>query len=147
PGERYQYSNLGMSLVGRAIESVTGSPVEQVIRERFIEPLGLSQTRYSADEYPDSADIAHGFRSFDEGATFQHEPFVGSGALACIGCIVSTVDDIAVWAWFLASAFTDDPVQPALLSARSRREMQRAHTAIPITSKPSRAVNAIGYGL
>ncbi|MGO3147601.1 MAG: serine hydrolase domain-containing protein [Leucobacter sp.] len=148
PGERYQYSNLGMSLVGRAIESVTGSLVEDVIRERFFAPLGLLHTHYSSDEYSAQADIAHGFRSFDEGASFLREPFVGSGALSCIGGIFSTIDDIAAWAWFLASAFTDDPVQPALLSERSRREMQRAHTGIPITpSTPQRAINALGYGL
>lgn len=148
PGERYQYSNLGMSLVGRAVEAVAGRPVEDEVRTRFIDPLELRDTRYAAEDYPEGADLAHGFRTFDEGAGFVHEPYVGSGALACIGALFSTVDDIARWAAFLASAFGDDPIRPDLLSARSRREMQRAHTAIPIGDPgPHRDLEALGYGL
>ncbi|WP_084767269.1 serine hydrolase domain-containing protein [Leucobacter komagatae] len=136
PGVRYQYSNLGMSLVGRAIEAVSGKRIEAEIRDRFIDPLGLTGTRFTVDEYPHGTDIAHGFRSFDAGETFVPEPFIGSGALACIGGLFSTVDDVASWAWFLASGFADSPVRPDLLSARSRREMQRAHTpmAAPVAT-------------
>ena len=148
PGVRYQYSNLGMSLVGRAIEAVAGHPVEHEVRRRFLEPLGLAQTRYAAEEYLAGSDVAHGFRTFDAGTEFVHEPYVGSGALACIGALFSTVDDIATWAAFLGSAFGDAPIRPELLSARSRREMQRAHTAIPIeTGDPFRELDALGYGL
>ncbi|MBN9612778.1 MAG: beta-lactamase family protein [Actinobacteria bacterium] len=153
PGVRYQYSNLGMSLVGRAIEAVTGRPVEHEVRTRFIEPLGLTDTRYEAGEYGPGSDLAHGFRTFDGGLGFAHEPYVGSGALACIGALFSTVDDIAAWAAFLCSggesaAFGSEAIRPDLLSARARREMQRAHTAIPIESgDPFRELDALGYWL
>ena len=136
-----------MSLVGRAVEAVTGRSVEEQVRTRFIEPLGLSRTRYTADEFAAGSDLAHGFRTFDGGQSFTHEPYVGSGALACIGSLFSTVDDIAAWAGFLASGFADAPVRPELLSARSRREMQRAHTAIPIDEPgPYRELDALRYG-
>lgn len=148
PGERYQYSNLGMSFVGRAIETVTGRTVEEEVRARFIDPLGLVDTRYASEDYPAGRDVAHGFRSFDGGAGFALEPFVGSGALACIGALFSTLDDVAVWAAFLASAFSDDPIRPELLSPRSRREMQRVHTAIPAGDAAlTREPEALGYGL
>lgn len=155
PGDRYQYSNLGMSLVGRAIEHVTGSPVEEEVRRRLVDPLGLNHTRYRAEEYPAGTPIARGYRSFDEGETFIDEPYVGAGALACIGGLFSTVEDIARWAGFLASAFdgdADDNVNrathPLPLSARSRREMQRIHTPIAVgaEAQPSE-LDALGYGL
>lgn len=153
PGVRYQYSNLGMSLVGRAIEAITGNQVEHEVRRRFIEPLGLAHTRYAAEEYPRGGEPAQGFRTFDAGAGFSPEPYVGSGALACIGALFSTVDDIAAWAAFLCSGFAgpvfgDATIRPELLSARSRREMQRAHTPIPIEAgDPFRELDALGYGL
>lgn len=148
PGETYQYSNLGMSLVGRAIEAVAGVSVEEFVRARFIEPLGLSHTRYEAEAYPEDADLAAGYRSFDDGRSWVPEPYVGSGALACIGALFSTIDDIAAWATFLASAFGDDPLRPDVLSAGARREMQRARTPIPVeTDDPRRRVDAMGYGL
>ncbi|PYD02383.1 2', 3'-cyclic nucleotide 2'-phosphodiesterase [Microbacterium esteraromaticum] len=151
PGAQYQYSNLGQSLIGRAIESVTGRPVEDVIRERLLDPLGLTATRASADLYPPDADLARGFCTFDDGATFAAEPYVGTGALGCIGSMFSTVDDIGRWMHFLSSAFDDDgsgQSASAPLSAASRREMQVARTLISpaIGQFGDRELDGAGYG-
>ncbi|WP_461639157.1 serine hydrolase domain-containing protein, partial [Leucobacter sp. BZR 635] len=78
PGMQYQYSNLGMSLVGRAIETLVGHPIEHEIRERFIDPLGLTHTRFSPEEYPAGTDIAPGYRTFDAGESFVCEPMLGT---------------------------------------------------------------------
>ncbi|MDL9978343.1 serine hydrolase domain-containing protein [Microbacterium sp. ASV49] len=146
-GTDYQYSNLGISLVGRAIEAVTGRPVEDVIRERMLDPLGLRDTRAAADLYAAGADLAAGFRTFDDGASFTPEPYVGSGALACIGSLFSTVSDIAAWMQFLVSAFDDDPADDVLRAA-SRREMQTARTLMPTSPWQStgRVLDGAGYG-
>lgn len=40
------YSDIGLILVGLALERLTGQPLQQVIRERVLEPLGLHHTRY-----------------------------------------------------------------------------------------------------
>ena len=147
PGELYQYSNLGMSFVGRAIEAVTASSIERVIRERLIDPLGLSHTRFSADEYPADVPLAWGFRTFDESKTLSEEPYVGNGALACIGGLFSTIDDIASWVTFLSSAYTDAPIRPDLMAPATRREMQRIHTAAaPGGNQEGRELDAFGYG-
>ncbi|WP_083506815.1 serine hydrolase [Leucobacter sp. G161] len=148
PGIGYQYSNLGMSLVGRAIETLVGHTIEQEIRERFIDPLGLTHTCFDPADYPEGADIAPGFRTFDAGQSFVPEPLLTTGALACIGGLFSTVDDVARWAWFLGSAFTETPDRPDLLSPRSRRDMQRTHTSIPSPLATSdRDFASLGYGL
>lgn len=147
PATEYQYSNVGQSLVGRAIEAVTGRPVEEVIAERMLTPLGLDGTRASADRYPAGADLARGFRTFDDGGSFVPEPYVGTGALGCIGSLFSTVADIAVWMEFLGSAFDSD-ASDAVLSAASRRELQVAHTLIaPVISQFTGAeLDGAGYG-
>lgn len=148
PGIGYQYSNLGMSLVGRAIETLVGHTIEQEIRERFIDPLGLTHTRFDPADYPEGTDIAPGFRTFDAGESFVPEPLLTTGALACIGGLFSTVDDVARWAWFLGSAFTEAPDRPDLLSPRSRRDMQRTHTSIPAPlPTDDRDFASLGYGL
>ncbi len=147
PGTTYQYSNLGISLLGRAVEAVTGKEVEEVVRERIIDPLGLESTAYVADVYPTSL-LAQGARTFDDGETFVPEPFVGSGALACIGSMFSTVDDIAAWMWFLGSALSDAPERSDLLAPSSRRELQQMHTPIPMHPDRfgDRDLVAAGYG-
>ncbi|WP_314147254.1 serine hydrolase domain-containing protein [uncultured Leifsonia sp.] len=148
PGTAYEYSNLGISLIGRAVERVTGRPVEDVIRERMLDPLGMRDTRAEAGLYPAGADLAAGFRTFDDGATFVPEPYVGTGALGCIGSLFSTVGDIARWTHFLGSAFGDAPHAGDVLSAASRRRMQTARTLIPTGSGwlADRALDGAGYG-
>jgi len=148
PDTEYHYSNLGISMIGRAIEAVTGLPVEVVMQERIIDPLGLSNTRPAASLYPRGTDLALGFRTFDDGTTFVEEPYVGSGALACIGSLFSTLDDIARWMHFLGTAFDDAPIAEDVLCAASRRELQAARSMIPITGgrfDPD-LVDGAGYG-
>lgn len=150
PGTAYQYSNLGVSQIGRAIEAVTGEPVDRLIAERMLGPLGLAATRPDPSLLPDGADLAHGFRTFDDGASFISEPFVGSGALGCIGDLFSTVDDVASWMHFLGSAFDEapDPGPEAVLSASSRRRMQTGRTVMRTTEWPfvGRHLDGAGYG-
>lgn len=149
PGDHYQYSNLGMSFVGRAIEAVTGRSVEQEITDALLVPLGLSDTRFTFDSYPPETALAEGFRTFDGGQSFTREPYIGSGALACIGGLFSTVEDISQWAAFLGSAFDELPKHPEVLSASSRREMQRIHTAVPFSTPAieGQQLGALGYGM
>lgn len=44
PGTDFDYSNTNTVLIGKVIEKVTGESYDDVIRERIIEPLGLSNT-------------------------------------------------------------------------------------------------------
>ncbi len=47
PGERYQYSNTGMLLLGVVIESVTGGSYFDYVRDNIYEPAGM----YNTDSY------------------------------------------------------------------------------------------------
>ena len=47
PGEDHVYSNTSTNLLGVVIEEVTGQSIDEVITERFIDPLQLSATLYS----------------------------------------------------------------------------------------------------
>jgi CubicO group peptidase (beta-lactamase class C family) len=46
PGERIVYSDVGLVLLGLAVERLTGSPLDEVIHERVTYPLGLESTRF-----------------------------------------------------------------------------------------------------
>ena len=45
-GARIVYSDIGLILIGMAIESLTGQSLDEVVCRRVTEPLGLAQTRY-----------------------------------------------------------------------------------------------------
>jgi CubicO group peptidase (beta-lactamase class C family) len=41
PGRRFSYSSVGYAYLQRAIEAVTGEPLEATVRRRVLEPLGM----------------------------------------------------------------------------------------------------------
>jgi D-alanyl-D-alanine carboxypeptidase len=52
PGEGWAYSNTGFHLVGSILEHETGETLEDLFRDRLLEPLGLAGTWYVAGEAP-----------------------------------------------------------------------------------------------
>jgi CubicO group peptidase (beta-lactamase class C family) len=52
PGSAFQYSNLGMLILERTLEAVSGKDFAVLLRETIIDPLGLNATGYV---YPGSA--------------------------------------------------------------------------------------------
>ncbi|GAA4551539.1 serine hydrolase domain-containing protein [Amycolatopsis samaneae] len=47
PGSTYLYSDINMMTLGFLVERLTGSPLDQVIRERITAPLGMRDTGYN----------------------------------------------------------------------------------------------------
>ena len=93
PGTCFHYSHTNLSLLSRVIAKVTGHSVEQEIRERVLEPLGLHHTqisRYAA--FPGPA--LHSYttqRGPYEDATFWSPSWtIGAGQV-----MTATVGDIA----------------------------------------------------
>jgi CubicO group peptidase (beta-lactamase class C family) len=50
PGEAFEYSSLGMHILERTIEAVTGRDYGELLRETVLEPFGLSSVRYLYEE-------------------------------------------------------------------------------------------------
>lgn len=48
PGQRYEYSNTGFTVLGWLVEAVEDQPLEEVLRGRLFQPLGMKQARYRA---------------------------------------------------------------------------------------------------
>ena len=44
PGENWDYSHAGYVILGLALEAATGQPLADLLRERVLEPLGLTET-------------------------------------------------------------------------------------------------------
>ncbi|HEX7349514.1 serine hydrolase domain-containing protein [Brachybacterium sp.] len=173
-GTGFEYSNTGYALLGRVIDEVTGSEYTHEIRRRFLDPLGLTATGWSADEI-DSSRLATGHRLADrtDATRFEPVPLDSPGVYGAMAGLFSTTADIATWARFLAAAdapaadapAADAPAPDAAtraagpLAAASRREMQQLHrhqrlAPLPVDlDDPSRTsagfdrVRGYGFGL
>jgi CubicO group peptidase (beta-lactamase class C family) len=124
PGTRFEYSNLGYGILGRLITNVAASEYREVVQERLLEPLGMTSSGYLAERF-DRERLAHGY-VWREGR-FLEEPMDGYGALASMGGMFTTVDDLVRWVGGFQDAWPprDDPEGSHPLSRASRREMQQ----------------------
>jgi CubicO group peptidase (beta-lactamase class C family) len=52
PGTAFEYSNYGFSILGRIIANVSGVSYPRYMRERLLEPLGMSVTTLEASAVP-----------------------------------------------------------------------------------------------
>jgi CubicO group peptidase (beta-lactamase class C family) len=124
PGTRFEYSNTGYGILGRLITNIVGREYREVVRERFLTPLGMHDTGYLEEEVEPER-LARGY-IWRDGA-FVEEPMDGYGALASMGGIFTTVDDLTHWVADFLDAFPprDDADDRHPLSRASRREMQQ----------------------
>ncbi len=92
PGERFRYSDTGFVLLGRALEVITGRGAYQLMRERIIEPAGMTNAVMWLRE-PGPARIAPvllGRRDFSATNALTID-WMGGG-------FASTTDDLAAFA-------------------------------------------------
>ena len=153
PGTRFEYSNTGYGILGRLITNVAGREYMDAVRERFLDPLGMDSTTYlEADVEPER--LARGY--LWRGERYLDEPSDPYGALAAMGGLFTTVEDLVTWSGFFLDAFPprDDPEGSLPLSRASRREMQQplvdAGTRLTHTTPdalPDLERMAYGYGL
>lgn len=150
PGMRFEYSNLGYGILGRVIANVAGREYKDVVRERLLDPLGLTATTFERTDVPPER-LAHGYLWRDD--TFIEEPFDPYGALAAMGGVCTSLRDLVRWVGGFVDAFPprDEPEGPHPLSRATRREMQQIQFAIPSWVEPGAPdelpdVRSGGYG-
>lgn len=92
PGTDYTYSNTGYYLLGLAIEAVEERPYHEVLRQRFLEPHGL--TSLYMEQYEEGCPVTQGHVGFGTPIT---EGFSMTWAWAA-GGLVGNVADLCRWA-------------------------------------------------
>jgi CubicO group peptidase (beta-lactamase class C family) len=113
-GEKYEYSNVGVGLLGHALARKAGMSYEALVRARVLQPLGMKDTTVTlSDEQKKRLATGH------NGALVPVKSW-DFDALAGAGTLRSTVNDMLK---FLAAnlELTDTPLKPAMRRMRSVR--------------------------
>ncbi len=153
PGTAFEYSNYGWAALGRVVEAVTGRRHQDVVRERVLEPLGLSSTVWSAGDLPPER-VATGYRPAGDGFSAEL-PLADGGYFSALGGLYSTVRDLARWSGvFLGAEPPRAGPESAPVSRATLREMSRARSAFPpgvewpsLAEPPGVIAGGYGYGL
>jgi serine-type D-Ala-D-Ala carboxypeptidase/endopeptidase len=111
PGEKVEYSNFGMGLLGHELARAQGLSWEALVRKVVGAPLGLSDTGVTLSD-EQQARFADGY-FLDDAEGLQPVPHWTFDALAGAGALRSTADDLLV---FVAAnlGLVDTPLTPTL---------------------------------
>ena len=131
-GARFHYSNLAFALLGIVVERVSGIPYKDYVRERLLEPVGL--TRVTFEPEPPAA---KGYVAQPYADGVWDTIGVETGAWASAGQLWGTVGDICRWGAFLA-----DPDE-SVLAPTSAEEMR----TVQAIADHERWLSGYGLGL
>jgi D-alanyl-D-alanine carboxypeptidase len=137
PGTQYQYSNTNTVLLGLVVEKQSGQTLQDYISEHILFPLKMSHTSFpTTPAFPDPH--PQGYTTL-RGAEQIATDWDFSWAWAA-GNMISTLDDMRIWARALATG--------ALLKPETQR--QRLDTTVPMSPEQTSfyglgLINAAGW--
>jgi CubicO group peptidase (beta-lactamase class C family) len=131
PAETYfQYSNLGITLAGELITSVSGEAYDSFVRRRILDPLGLKSTTSEMPEKERGSRLATGYSAIRREGTRVAVPFFSARGIAPAAGYASNVEDLARFAsWQFR--LLDRKGGEDVLKTNTLREMQRVHWVDP----------------
>jgi CubicO group peptidase (beta-lactamase class C family) len=130
PGSRASYSNLGMSILGRIVEVISGEDIEIYIDKNILRPLEMHRTFFDTTPWSLLPHRVHGYR-VASGELRDLGAEVETGATHANGGLNGPLNDMAVFvhwlmpggneARILAPATLEQMIEPQLEFARDDR--------------------------
>jgi CubicO group peptidase (beta-lactamase class C family) len=128
-GERFQYSNLGMALLGEVVARLSGLAFETYVQHHIFAPLQLADTRTALPLELQGKRLAQGWGSLRRDGTREAlKPYAAEAIMPAAG-FSSTVQDLArfaAWQFRLRKQGGSE-----LLKVATLREMQRVQWTDP----------------
>jgi D-alanyl-D-alanine carboxypeptidase len=93
PGTNWNYAHTNFVILGEALSTITGTPLDELIRERIVEPLGMEGTQsYQTAEIPEP--VLHAYDA--ERGTYEESTFWNPSWTTAEGsAMVTDIRDLA----------------------------------------------------
>jgi CubicO group peptidase (beta-lactamase class C family) len=125
----FQYSNLGMSLLGEIVAKVSGMPYDKYVEQNILKPLGLTDTRPYMPKELWGRQLAVGYGGLQRDGVRRTMPFFQANGIAPAAGFSSSALDLAKFAqWQLRLLNT---AKTELLNPSTLKEMQRVQWINP----------------
>jgi CubicO group peptidase (beta-lactamase class C family) len=149
----FQYSNLGMSLLGEVVEKISGQPYDKYVEENILKPMRLNSTLTYIPKEEWGKKLAIGYGAIKrDGTRDKVNLFDTKGVMAAAG-FTSTVEDLAHFASWQFRLLNNGGSE--ILKASTLREMHRVQWVDPdwktywglgfSISQPD-GINIVGHG-
>lgn len=152
PGAKYEYSNLGFTMLGLIIKKVSGLSYEEYITLNILKPLGMTHTYWEFAKVP-SDKLAHGYRWINN--NWVEQPLLHDGIYGAMGGMITTLEDFSHYLELHLSAWpASDDAESGPVRRSSIREMHFPWNlsgfnpqAKKYDGSPCPTISAYGYGL
>ncbi|GMG87076.1 serine hydrolase domain-containing protein [Biformimicrobium ophioploci] len=129
PYQHFQYSNLGMSLAGEAIEAASGEPYAAYIQSRILNPLGMRNTSTDLPVSEYGGNFSAGYMLRDSSGVRKAVGQYTTNGIAPAAGFASSVNDLAKFASWQFRLLEKGGTE--ILKSTTLREMQRIHWKDP----------------
>jgi CubicO group peptidase (beta-lactamase class C family) len=151
-GIKFEYSNLGISLLGTIIKNITGKPYQQFITENIFKPLGMEHTYWEYGKVPPN-ELAHGYRWINN--SHREEELLHDGSWGAMGGLLTTIDDFSKYMSIHLNAWPPrNGAELGPLKRSSIREMHQLWNVDAVnpnfsfpSGRPCPTVAGYGFGL
>jgi CubicO group peptidase (beta-lactamase class C family) len=137
----FQYSNLGMSLLGEAVANVSKTSYENYVEKNILEPLQLTNTHPSLPKNLWRGKMATGYSSLYRDGTRKMMPFFQANGIAAAAGYSSNVIDLAHFAFWQFRLLNNDKKE--ILRPSTLKEMQRVQWMDP----DGKLIWGLGFGI
>src|SRR5436189_152044 len=143
--EKYQYNNFMFMAQGMVIEKLTGKSWEENLKERILQPLGMSNTNLSVIEMEKSADRSLAYT--EENNKLKVIPYRNIDGIGPAGSINSCAKDMAAWliTWINNGKYNGKEIIPS--SYRNQAIQVQMATGGGIPGSENSDIHMSGYGL
>jgi CubicO group peptidase (beta-lactamase class C family)/D-alanyl-D-alanine dipeptidase len=137
PGTKMKYSNAGIAVVGRVVEVVTGTPFTEVVKQRVLLPMDLTQSAFEATPEVRAHRMAAQMWTY-WGTTFPAPTF--ELGMAPAGSLYAPIGDLATAMGRLLDGDT------RVVTKRSLDEMWSPQFVTPDPAHPGKPKSGYGFG-
>jgi len=95
-GTEFEYTNTNYLLLQLIVESVTGQPLHEVVREYILDPIGAANT-YTQIQETLPGEFVHGYEDLDGDGTLDDAFAINDGAGMGDGALIANGQDVALF--------------------------------------------------
>jgi len=125
----FQYSNLGITLLGQVVEKLSGKSYDDYVEDRILKPLKLTSTHPNLPKTEWGKKMAIGYSAIKRDGSRDQVPLFDARGVKAAAGYASTVEDLARFASWQFRLLTKGGTE--LLKASTLREMQRVQWTDP----------------
>lgn len=125
----FQYSNLGLTLLGEIVEEISGVPYDEYVQQNILKPLGLSDTRTELPEQLYGNELAIGYSAIARTGNREKVKLFQANGITPAAGFSSNVQDLgkfASWQFRLRDSTITEILKPSTI-----KYMQNVHWTNP----------------